>query len=99
MVSTQVRDILRLDRIVCGNAESYTKLKGIGTREVELERELSAVKEENVTLRADNEDLNNLVADYVMTLEKVLEGLRVYAVSSLFTCIIRTLLLMIEIIS
>ena len=51
-----------------------------GAREVELERELAAVKEENVALRADNEDLNNVLMEYASTLEKVLDGLRVYAV-------------------
>ncbi|KAF8419019.1 hypothetical protein EV426DRAFT_634489 [Tirmania nivea] len=50
-----------------------------GTREVELERELAAVKEENTALRADNEDLNNVLMEYASTLEKVLDGLRVYA--------------------
>lgn len=51
-----------------------------GAREVELERELATVKEENATLRADSEDLNNLLMEYAATLEKVLDGLRVYAV-------------------
>ncbi|RPB22672.1 hypothetical protein L211DRAFT_857978 [Terfezia boudieri ATCC MYA-4762] len=50
-----------------------------GAREVELERELAAVKEENAALRADNEDLNNVLMEYASTLEKVLDGLRVYA--------------------
>lgn len=51
-----------------------------GAREIELERELAAVKEENVALRADSEDLNNVLMEYASTLEKVLDGLRVYAV-------------------
>ena len=51
----------------------------IGAREAELAREVSTLKDENAGLRAENEDLTALVADYVGTLEKVLEGLRVYA--------------------
>ncbi|KAF8473863.1 hypothetical protein BDZ91DRAFT_690952 [Kalaharituber pfeilii] len=50
-----------------------------GTREVELERELGALREENNSLRAETEDLSSLVSSYVTVLEKVMEGLRIYS--------------------
>jgi len=62
-------------------------VRGIGAREVELERVLADVKEENAALRADNEDLNNVLMEYASTLEKVLDGLRVYAVGSPLHCL------------
>lgn len=44
------------------------------------EAENLALRNENADLRAENEDLLLLVQDYETVLEKVLEGLRVYAV-------------------
>lgn len=51
-----------------------------GTQDVDFEAENLALRNENVDLRAENEDLSLLVQDYETVLEKVLEGLRVYAV-------------------
>lgn len=45
-----------------------------------LEETNERLKQELETAKADNEDLNKLVGDYSGVLEKVLEGLRVYAV-------------------
>lgn len=44
------------------------------------EAENLTLRNENADLRAENEDLSLLVQDYETVLEKVLEGLRVYAV-------------------
>ena len=50
-------------------------------RERELAEENKALRQEVVDLRVENEDLGLLAQDYDTVLEKVLEGLRVYAVS------------------
>ncbi|KAF8545477.1 hypothetical protein BDD12DRAFT_914977 [Trichophaea hybrida] len=49
------------------------------SRELELTEENKALKQEVSDLRAENEDLGLLAQDYEAVLEKVLEGLRVYA--------------------
>lgn len=47
-----------------------------------LEETNERLQKELESAKADNEDLSKLVADYSAVLEKVLEGLRVYAVRS-----------------
>lgn len=47
---------------------------------MDFEAENLTLRNENADLRAENEDLSLLVQDYETVLEKVLEGLRVYAV-------------------
>jgi hypothetical protein len=49
-------------------------------RELELTEENKVLRQEVSDLRAENEDLGLLAQDYEAVLEKVLEGLRVYAV-------------------
>lgn len=49
---------------------------------MDLEAENQALRNENADLRAENEDLSLLVQDYETVLDKVLEGLRIYAVST-----------------
>jgi hypothetical protein len=50
-------------------------------RERELAEENKTLRQEVMDLRIENEDLGLLAQDYDTVLEKVLEGLRVYAVS------------------
>ncbi|PWW78313.1 hypothetical protein C7212DRAFT_200176 [Tuber magnatum] len=50
-----------------------------GTHDVGLEAENRALRQENHHLQTENEDLSLLVQDYETVLDKVLEGLRVYA--------------------
>lgn len=56
----------------------------VGMQDVDFEAENQALRNQNADLRAENEDLSLLVQDYETVLEKVLEGLRVYAVRHSF---------------
>lgn len=51
------------------------------TQAADLEATNQTLRTENAELRAENEDLSLLAQDYESVLEKVLEGLRVYAVN------------------
>ena len=60
-----------------GNAEWDT---GDASRELELLQQNQALRRENEELQTEVKDLTQLVEDYETVLEKVLEGLRIYAV-------------------
>ena len=51
-----------------------------GTHEIDFEAENRTLRQENHDLQTENVDLSLLVQDYETVLEKVLEGLRIYAV-------------------
>ncbi|KAA8902616.1 hypothetical protein FN846DRAFT_780525 [Sphaerosporella brunnea] len=61
------------DNVVNGNVAIPSQ------RELELAEENRQLRQEVAGLRTENEDLGLLVQDYETVLEKVLEGLRVYA--------------------
>lgn len=82
MGNSTVGEYLQYARLVeAGGAVILTGVvRATGTQDVDFEAENLALRNENVDLRAENEDLSLLVQDYETVLEKVLEGLRVYAV-------------------